>query len=90
MIDIYTILLTAWLYVSAIFYPYEIIPIEYRWWFFNLNPMYHLVLLFRDPLYYGNWPSPGHVAAAMFVATVTLIVGWLVFTRKADELAYRI
>ena len=90
MIDIYQILLTAWLYLSAIFYPYEIIPIEYRWWFFNLNPIYHLVLLFRDPLYYGNWPSLGHVLTATIVAFVTLVAGWLVFTWKADELAYRI
>jgi ABC-type polysaccharide/polyol phosphate export permease len=89
-IDIYAILAMAWLYVSAIFYPYEIIPIEYRWWFFNLNPMYHMVLLFRDPLYYGNWPSLAHIATATVVATVTLVVGWLVFAGKADELAYRI
>lgn len=89
-IDIYSIVLTAWLYLSAIFYPYEIIPISYRWWFFNLNPMYHLVLLFRDPLYYGNWPSLAHIAAAAFVSITTLVAGWLVFTRKADELAYRI
>lgn len=90
VIDIYQIVLMAWLYVSAIFYPYDIIPIAYRWWFFNLNPMYHLILLFRDPLYYGNWPSLGHVGAATFVASVTLVLGWFVFTRKADELAYRI
>lgn len=90
VIDIYQILLTAWLYMSAIFYPYEIIPIEYRWWFFNLNPVYHLVLLFRDPLYYGNWPSLAHVLAATVVAVGALGLGWLVFTRKADELAYRI
>lgn len=90
VIDIYSILLTAWLYLSAIFYPYDIIPIGYRWWFFNLNPMYHLVLLFRDPLYYGNWPSAAHLLAAMFVSVVTLVVGWLVFARRADELVYRI
>ena len=30
--------------------------------------MYHLVLLFRDPLYYGNWPSLAHIATATFVA----------------------
>lgn len=90
ILDIYSIALTAWLYLSAIFYPYEIIPISYRWWFFNLNPIYHLVLLFRDPLYYGNWPSLAHIAAATFVSVTTLVVGWLAFARKADELAYRI
>jgi ABC-2 type transport system permease protein len=89
-LDIYAIVLTAWLYVSAVFYPYEIIPIQYRWWFFNLNPMYHLILLFRDPLYYGNWPSPYHIATATFVAVVTLLVGWFAFARRSDELAYRI
>jgi ABC-type polysaccharide/polyol phosphate export permease len=90
VLDIYTIFLTAWLYVSAIFYPYEIIPISYRWWFFNLNPMYHLVLLFRDPLYYGNWPSLAHIATATLVSVVALVLGWLAFARKADELGYRI
>lgn len=90
VIDIYHIFLTAWLYMSAVFYPYEIIPITYRWWFFNLNPIYHLMLLFRDPIYYSNWPSLAHIATAAGVAITTLVVGWLVFTRKADELAYRI
>ena len=90
IIDVYAIVLVAWLYISAIFYPYEIIPIQYRWWFFNLNPMYHLILLFRDPLYYGNWPSLGHILTAASWAFGTLLVGWFVYTRKADELAYRI
>ena len=90
VLDIYTIVLTAWLYVSAIFYPYDIIPASYRWWFFNLNPIYHMVLLFRDPMYYGNWPSFAHIATASGVAFVTLAAGWLAFTRKADELGYRI
>lgn len=90
IVDIYQIGLTAWLYLSAVFYPYEVIPAEYRWWFFNLNPIYHIMLLFRDPLYYGNWPTAAHVLAAFTVATVALVSGWLVFTRKADELAYRI
>ena len=90
VLDIYGIILTAWMYVSAIFYPYDVIPIEYRWWFFNLNPVYHLLLLFRDPIYYGNWPSMGHIVVATLVAVPTLVIGWLVFTKKADELAYRL
>jgi ABC-type polysaccharide/polyol phosphate export permease len=90
ILDIYQILLVAWMYVSAVFYPYEIIPIAYRWWFFNLNPMYHLMLVFRDPLYYGNWPSLGHVAIATTVAVTTLLFGWFAFARRSDELAYRI
>ena len=90
VLDMYSIFTTAWLYMSAIFYPYEIIPIQYRWWFLNLNPIYHLLLLFRDPLYYGQWPSIGHILTATAVAMSALVVGWWAFTRRADELAYRI
>jgi ABC-2 type transport system permease protein len=90
VLDIYTIFLTAWMYLSAVFYPYSIIPIQYRWWFFNLNPMYHLMLLFRDPIYYALWPSPARVAVATTIAVGTLVIGWVTFARKADELAYRL
>lgn len=88
--NIYTIFLTAWMYLSAVFYPYEVVPAAYRWWFFNLNPIYHLLLLFRDPLYYGNPPTWSHLLTATAVAVGTLMAGWIVFTRRGDELAYRI
>jgi ABC-type polysaccharide/polyol phosphate export permease len=90
VLDIYQIALTAWLYLSAVFYPYDIIPAQYRWLFFNLNPMYHLILVFREPIYYGTWPSLAHVGTAAAVAIGTLVVGWVAFARKADELAYRL
>jgi ABC-type polysaccharide/polyol phosphate export permease len=90
IIDMYAIALTGWLYLSAIFYPYDIIPTTYRWWFFNLNPMYHLILLFRYPLYLGSWPPVAHVVSASVVALAALIGGWVVFTRRGDELVYRI
>lgn len=89
-VDIYSLALMLWSYLSAVFYPYEIIPIEYRWWFFNLNPMYHLMLAFRDPLYYCNWPSWSHILTSTVVAVAVFAIGWLTFTKKADELAYRV
>jgi ABC-type polysaccharide/polyol phosphate export permease len=51
--------------------------------------MYHLLELFRLPLYGGtvpNWPT---LAMATVIAVVTLIAGWLVFARNADQLVYR-
>lgn len=88
--DMYEIALTAWMYLTPIVYPEEIVPASYRFWLFNLNPMYHLVKLFRLPLYYGQWPSPERLACAAVVALGTLAVGWIVFTRNADEFAYRV
>lgn len=88
--DMYEIALTAWMYLTPIVYPEEIVPASYRFWLFNLNPMYHLVKLFRLPLYFGQWPSPERLACAAAVALGTLVVGWVVFAWRADEFAYRI
>ena len=88
--EMYEIALLAWMYLTPIIYPEDAIPEAYRWWLFNLNPMYHLVKLFRLPLYYDLWPSPERIAVAAIVALGTLAIGWIVFTRRADEFAYRI
>jgi len=87
--EMYDIGLRAWMYLTPIFYPEEIIPEALRFWILNLNPAYHLVKLFRQPLYYGMLPSPARLASAMVMALGALAIGWVVFTVKADELAYR-
>jgi len=88
--EMYQIALLAWMYLTPIIYPEEIVPEAYRWWMFNLNPMYHLVTLFRLPLYHGMWPSLPRLASAAAMALVLLVIGWVVFTRRADEFAYRV
>jgi ABC-type polysaccharide/polyol phosphate export permease len=88
--EMYEIALLAWMYLTPIIYPEEIIPATYRFWVLNLNPMYHLLKLFRQPLYHGLWPTPECLAVATGVALTVLCIGWWAFTRKAHELAYRI
>lgn len=87
--EMYQIALLAWMYLTPIIYPEEIVPEAYRWWMFNLNPMYHLVSLFRLPLYDGILPSLPRLATATAMALVVFLIGWVVFTRRADEFAYR-
>lgn len=86
--EMYQIVLLAWMYLTPIIYPEEIIPQTYRFWFFNLNPMYHLVKIFRMPLYDGSLPDWKTLLIGTVVSLVTLIVGWFVYSRKADEFAY--
>lgn len=88
--DMYNIFLVAWMYLTPVIYPEEIIPAQFRWWLFNLNPMYHLIKLFRLPFYFGQVPSPVRLASAAIVALGTLLIGWIVFSRQADEFAYRV
>ena len=88
--EMYEIVLTAWMYLTPIIYPETIIPESFRWWFLNLNPMYHFVKLFRLSLYDGSWPSVERTAVAAILAFFALVIGWLVFTKRADDFAYRI
>jgi ABC-type polysaccharide/polyol phosphate export permease len=86
--EMYHIVLTAWMYLTPIIYPEKIIPEKYQFWFFNLNPMYHIVKMFRAPLFEGVLPDTKTLIAAVVVSSLTLITGWLLYSKRADEFAY--
>ena len=88
--EMYQIAVLGWMYLTPVIYPEEILPIAYRFWITHLNPMYYLIRLFRVVVYYGRNPTFGEVLPAVVVAVVALCVGWIIFTRKAGEFAYRI
>jgi len=87
--EMYQIILVAWMYATPIIYPEAILPNAYRFWITNLNPMYHLIKIFRMPLYQGTFPSWNELAIASGIAITTLIIGWLFFAKKADEFTYQ-
>ncbi|HZS07226.1 MAG TPA: ABC transporter permease [Blastocatellia bacterium] len=89
VLDMFQIILTTWMYLTPIIYPKDVIPEQYRW-LFNLNPMYHLLEVFRAPFYAGWLAGYKTVLAAGTVAVVALLFGWSFFTRRADGLPYRI
>jgi ABC-type polysaccharide/polyol phosphate export permease len=88
--EMYQILLLAWMYLTPIFYPEAILPEAYSWWLTRLNPIYHLIRIFRACIYEGRFPYPAEVWPAVVFSTVTLIIGWIVFANKSNEIAYRI
>jgi ABC-2 type transport system permease protein len=89
VVDLYGIILPAWFYLTPIVYPIDLvsprIAVYLRW-----NPMYLLLEQFRSLIYYGQIPSWQSIVVAAVLSSVTMIVGWLVFTKRVDELAYRI
>jgi ABC-type polysaccharide/polyol phosphate export permease len=88
--EIYQIALFAWMYLTPVIYPENAIPENMRYWLFHLNPMYYLIKLFRLPLYEGVFPSSKVMMMGVVEALVVLVVGWIVFTAKSDEFAYRL
>jgi ABC-type polysaccharide/polyol phosphate export permease len=88
--EMYQIVLTAWMYLTPIIYPEEIVPEAVRMWLFTLNPMYHLVSIFRAPVYDGNLPDIRQLVGAVGLSILVLAAGWILFSRKSDEFAYRV
>jgi ABC-type polysaccharide/polyol phosphate export permease len=87
---LYQIILTAWFYLTPIIYPVDLLQPSFQFWISILNPMYSLVNLFRIPLYEGRFPNAVEIYPAAFFAFTALIVGWLFFTLRSREFAYRI
>lgn len=88
--EMFQITLTAWMYLSPVIYSPEILPEVYRLWIIRLNPMYYLIELFRMPIYYGRVPELSLVLISGGIALFTLFVGWMFFTSRSDEFAYRV
>jgi ABC-type polysaccharide/polyol phosphate export permease len=89
VVEMYQIVLVAWMYLTPIIYPITIIPEEFRS-LFLLNPMYYMIEIFRAPIWQGQLPDPETTLIAAALALTTLLGGLWFFVRKADEIAYRI
>jgi ABC-2 type transport system permease protein len=87
--EMYKIVLTAWMYMSAIIYPVDILP-AWAGRLINLNPMYWLVKLFRSLVYVGEIPPWPDIWPSLLVSTGILVLGWWVFSSRSDEMAYRV
>jgi ABC-type polysaccharide/polyol phosphate export permease len=89
IVEMYQVLLTAWYFFTPIMYPKTIIPEDYQW-LLNLNPVYHLVEAFRAPVYAAYSAGPNTMIAAGTVSIAALVIGWIVFTARADEIPYQL
>lgn len=87
--EMYQLLLVGWQFLTPIIYPIEIVSAPHRW-LFKLNPLYYFVQIFRLPIHQGILPDAATYATAALLALVTLVLGWMVFTSKADQFAYRV
>lgn len=88
--EMYQIVLTAWLYLTPIIYPEEIIPDRLLVILQRVNPLYSMIRLFRLPIFDGRFPTFEEILPAFAWSAGFLIIGWIFFTSKSNEFAYRI
>ena len=86
--EFYPVLLTGWLYLTPIIYPEELVADVLNGWFLILNPLYHIIKPFRLVVYDGVVPTQQEWIVAIAIAAVTLIAGWIYFTRSSKKFGY--
>lgn len=74
------ILSMAWMYLTPIIYPVEMVPEAFVDLFY-LNPMTSITIAYRDILYYGQCPDIGTLTNAIIMGVVILIVGQFAFEK---------
>lgn len=89
MVSIYNFIMRLGLFVSGIFYYVDQLPQNLQL-IVRLNPAYHMVRIFRDPVYEGILPRWEIAAYATAWGLFMFILGFWVFDRFSDEYAYHI
>ncbi len=82
---IYNAVTTAWMYLTPIFYPMEMLPETVSWCVKHFNPMYFYVGQFRDLVYYGRMPGHMIMLAGCGAALLMLLIGMWSFLRSKDQ-----
>lgn len=77
----YNVLLGIWFYATPVIYPMEIIPEPYRG-LLALNPVLHLLDLFRASVFHGHLAPAGTWLFGAGLSLGMFSLGWWLFTRS--------
>lgn len=77
---LYSVLLTAWMYFTPIFYPISVLPDAVAS-IVKLNPLYIYITLFRELLLYGQIPEMSMWLVGIAISGLVLCLGLWVFKK---------
>jgi ABC-2 type transport system permease protein len=72
------IIAMAWMYLSPVLYPLDMIPEQYKK-IFMANPMAPIIKAYRDILYYSQIPEFITIIWTLLVGGISLVIGLCVF-----------
>ncbi len=84
IMHLYNVILTAWTYVTPIFYPIDALSPTFQK-VIAFNPLYHFVNNFRCALLWGKAPGGLSMLACVVSGVGMLLIGALVFRKKQDK-----
>lgn len=82
---IYTVITTAWLYLTPMFYPITALPERLQYAVSHFNPMYYYIEQFRSLVLYNQLPEIQLVVGGFLFAIVVLSIGIWRFLKKQDN-----
>jgi ABC-2 type transport system permease protein len=81
---LYSVLVSAWMFLTPILYPAELIPENIRW-FVDCNPMYYYVDYFRQIMMYNTIPDMYANLICLAFSLSFLLLGLVIFKRAQDK-----
>lgn len=82
---IYKAVVTAWMYLTPIFYPIESLPENLQFLIKGFNPLYYYVAQFRDVVYLGQFPGVRIFWGGWIMAILMLLFGIWSFQKNKDK-----
>ncbi len=82
---IYHAICTAWMYLSALFYPIERLPVALQVFVKVFNPMYYYIFQFRDIALHGRMPGPRLMIGGWIWAFLLLAIGLFMFQKNKNR-----
>ena len=82
---IYSVITTAWMYLTPLFYPMEQLPENIQKIIKIFNPMYHYITQFRTLVLAHTMPSADTFIYGFGVAAIALIIGIWSFQKNQDK-----
>ena len=86
---LYSVLLTLWMYCSAIFYPIDRIEGVIRT-IIELNPIYEYISATRSAVMYGVMPSALEIVKMMLWSVIMFVIGYYVFRKNRNNIMQKI
>ena len=82
---IYNAITVAWMYVTPMFYPIELLPDWLRKLVEYCNPMFYYIQFFRDLVLYRHFTTPRIFIGCWVMAFIMLSIGLGVFKKTQDN-----
>lgn len=83
---IYSIFLTAWVYLTPLFYPISALPELLQYLISHFNPAYFYATQARDVFLYHQWPETALMLRGFVAAFLALAVGLYAYQRGKDKI----